>query len=412
MEFSKKGLGLKHLVATWMGIWAASWIACAASVADSSQSQSKPLGDNTLTVPLEYHEVSFGVSGVGLSVKVQQDPFKKEPQLSSTGIHRGRLPFPGQKENDLPFIWDTSSDKLYLDFNRNEDLTDDPDAVFSSASRSEGNSSFQHGMFSGVKLTLPSDAGQCPWLVDLNFTAFRNYLNVYAEVRSFWAAKATLGGREWQVGLVFGVQGRSVTARNSYLLLRPWEDQAKGFNTGDGSLAAFAFPQKVFIPTSVYQVQRTDLREGDKLRLQLRFKAEPTELGDLTISGEFTRRLLLTGGSCVAVLDTPKGTLKVPVGTYSGHQVQVGTAEATTHLEAVGQRSVVVTKNEPSTFAVGGPLTNGVTFSRRGNNLVLQYQLLGAGGETYAPMRDHQNPPQFAVYQGDKKIGSGKFEFG
>ena len=64
-------------------------------------------------------------------------------------------------------------------------------------------------------------------------------------------------------------------------------------------------------------------------------------------------------------------------------------------------------------LTAGGPLTNSVTVTRRGNLLVFDYRLLGAGGDTYQlGTTDYSKPPQFAVYQGDQKIASGNFEFG
>ena len=61
----------------------------------------------------------------------------------------------------------------------------------------------------------------------------------------------------------------------------------------------------------------------------------------------------------------------------------------------------------------GGPLNNTVTASRQGQDLVLNYHLAGAGGETYQlAKQDTSKPPAFAIYKGDKKIASGDFEFG
>ena len=61
----------------------------------------------------------------------------------------------------------------------------------------------------------------------------------------------------------------------------------------------------------------------------------------------------------------------------------------------------------------GGPLDNNVTANRQGPDLVLNYHLVGAGGETFRlAKRDTTKPPKFAIYKGDKKVASGDFEFG
>jgi hypothetical protein len=64
-------------------------------------------------------------------------------------------------------------------------------------------------------------------------------------------------------------------------------------------------------------------------------------------------------------------------------------------------------------LAVGGPLTNCVSATRRGRNLRLSYRLIGAGGgEYWLENGGDMKPPQFAVGKSGKGIGSGQFEFG
>ena len=67
----------------------------------------------------------------------------------------------------------------------------------------------------------------------------------------------------------------------------------------------------------------------------------------------------------------------------------------------------------PVVLNVGGPLTNSVTASRHGQDLRLDYRLVGAGGQSYQlANQDRSKPPEFAIYKGEKKIASGAFEFG
>jgi hypothetical protein len=62
-------------------------------------------------------------------------------------------------------------------------------------------------------------------------------------------------------------------------------------------------------------------------------------------------------------------------------------------------------------LAAGGPLTNSVALSRQGASLSLSYQLLGADGGRYRLLGPRKEP-EFAIYRADKKVASGKFEFG
>ena len=70
-----------------------------------------------------------------------------------------------------------------------------------------------------------------------------------------------------------------------------------------------------------------------------------------------------------------------------------------------------LTPEEPYQLEVGAPLTPKVKVTRSVRVLTLDYQLLDAGGRNYVSP-DLANAPQFAVYSGDRKIGSGSFEYG
>ena len=89
--------------------------------------------------------------------------------------------------------------------------------------------------------------------------------------------------------------------------------------------------------------------------------------------------------------------------------------------EALASAGLVtmISERTPALLRVGGPLTNSVSVNRRGKILLLNYELVGAGGvlvgaggayQLVNPDRLH--PPEFVIYQGDKKVASGKFEFG
>lgn len=402
---------------TWAGLWAASCLFCAAANLDSAPPVTTPPATNhTLTIPLEYREVSFTPMSVSLAANMQTGAFKKEPQLgkSKPNIRRGRLNPPNGDTNLIPFLWDCAQGKLYLDLNRNEDLTDDPAGKFSTRDvPSPRRGDFQYASFTNVPLTLKIETGRIPWRVDLNFSEYGSRVSVYAHVRSYWAGKALLAGREWQVGWIPGTERRFGTAKNDFFLLRDWSEREASFTTSDGPLDAFAFPQKVFLETAMYEVACEHARDGDQLKHQMVFRKRPAELGRVNVSGQFIKRLVLTDGPCVAIFDTPQSTLRAPAGKYGRHHVQLGKGAALAYLNESPKPALVVATNQPVTLVAGGPLTNSAAFSRQGNHLEINYHLLGAGGGLYAQAaRSYENPPRFTVYQGDRNIGSGNFEFG
>jgi hypothetical protein len=60
---------------------------------------------------------------------------------------------------------------------------------------------------------------------------------------------------------------------------------------------------------------------------------------------------------------------------------------------------------------LGAPLAQTVKVQRQGSVLVLNYELLGSGGEKYSGS-NRSKPPTFTIYKGDKEIASDKFEYG
>jgi hypothetical protein len=72
---------------------------------------------------------------------------------------------------------------------------------------------------------------------------------------------------------------------------------------------------------------------------------------------------------------------------------------------------ITVDANKPAVLKIGGPLKQSVKVKRQGGVLVLSYELVGLGGETYTS-RKRTSTPTFAVYKGDDALASGSFEYG
>ncbi|RPJ00285.1 MAG: hypothetical protein EHM39_05090, partial [Chloroflexi bacterium] len=61
----------------------------------------------------------------------ENQPFVKEPNTSGRRVTRGSLLCGGAEDQRIPLLWDYGQGKLYLDLNRNRDLTDDPEGALS-----------------------------------------------------------------------------------------------------------------------------------------------------------------------------------------------------------------------------------------------------------------------------------------
>ena len=121
-----------------------------------------------MTVYLDYREVNYSIINWGLTLVAKSSAFKKEPVFSGSKVIRGTLQLGGGASDEMGFAWDRGAGKLYLDLNRNLDLTDDPAGVFSCGRGSDDN----YQIFTNVHLPFRTPVGSRPMLVDLNFYGF------------------------------------------------------------------------------------------------------------------------------------------------------------------------------------------------------------------------------------------------
>jgi hypothetical protein len=140
--------------------------------------------------------------------------------------------------------------------------------------------------------------------------------------------------------------------------------------------------------------------------------AKDSAVGELKLEGQHIERLVLRrkDGQNEHFND-PGEMLTLPVGQY--HVMESHLSGGYTCFQGPGPNAqwITVRENEPALLKVGAPLKRTLQATRRGKVLVLDYKLLGAGGESYTN-RDRSKPPTFTIYRGDKQVASGKFEFG
>jgi hypothetical protein len=413
-----------------------------------------------MTVPLEYQEKSYQFLYRKVPIERGLVPFPKEPALAPGPVVRGVLKFGGNPSNAIPFVWQGGAKKLFLDLNRNQDLTDDPAGVIPAQGLFSAGPSYVHQMFTNVPLAFPATSAGAPMLVDLEFAmdlVRRPGEPLFtACLRSYWQGKVTREGHDWQVGLLQNLSDQPGSFQRGQLLLRPWEERNQRFvaacEVPEDTLAvawtgknwmvrasdAFAFSPKVFFEGHACQLDWSAEPRGREEKLALRLTEQPTALGELQIAGSFIDRLVLTGGPYVVVLAQPPASVKVPPGRYQPYRVWLKQGKGKAYFEygmpqsgkanvveeisgsqmpVLGppppERAVVVDEQRTAVLAVGGPLTNCVSATHRGRNLLLSYRLIGAGGGEYwlDAGRDGK-APQVTIARSGKKVGSGQFEFG
>jgi hypothetical protein len=106
-------------------------------------------------------------------------------------------------------------------------------------------------------------------------------------------------------------------------------------------------------------------------------------------------------------------SLLLPPGKYTIQQIDLQGGYSCS-LQNFGhpEKPLILAPGKPYRFDIRGPLMPHVTAERAGRLLTMNYQLLDADGRKYLNREHSAKPPQFAVYQGDRLIGSGTFEYG
>ena len=425
---------------------------------ESGRSTGRPR--EVITVSLEYQETTQPFLFRHLTVEPRATPFTTEPASESSNIVRGVLKFGDNPSNAISFLWQSAAQKLFLDLNRNQDLTDDVNGKYSAHVLWSAGPTFVNQLFTNVYLAFPTSSGSAPMRVDLHLCMdiLRHPGQALCDVEShsYWQGKVAVGGHDWEVGLMQNLSDHPGSFRHGQLLLRPWEEHGRPFlaasEKADDTLAlpwegqnqvarasdAFAFSPGIFFEGRAWQLDWGAEPQSREENLALRLIEQLTPLGELRINGSFVHRLVLLGGPYVVVLTDPSASVKVPPGQYYPYRLWLkqGQAEAYFNygvpqtgranvMEPITgaklpvveppppEQMVLVEAQQPAMLTVGGPLTNCVSAAHRGRNLLLNYRLIGADGATYWLARYRNwKPPRFNVSTSGKLVGSGDFEFG
>lgn len=360
------------------------------------------------TVDLEYRESSEELVTRRLEVISRFNPFPKEPMLLGKDIQRGSLAWGKTSDQFIPYIWDCKEGRLYLDLNRNGDLTDDTHGVF----RAVTNTSFQ--TFSNVHLVRESPEQSFPCRVTLQFWSLnRNPALVYISQCWLWQGKLVVQGKEWQLGMIDNaIESNSSRLAPRWLLLRPWTERDRLLNLRTSTPDLTDYVTNLFFGGQAYQLNGRWETTGTTLKYQVTLQEQASQLGELQVSGRHLHRLILANeNQLTAILDQPKGTFKLPVGNYTLDEIWLRDGEAEAACFKGG--NLTIEKTKPACLIVGGPLTNSTRIKSSGNSLHVTYTILGADGRSYRMIRGGEtNPPTVAIFHGTNQLAADKFRYG
>jgi hypothetical protein len=334
--------------------------------------------------------------------------FKKEPAFEGTNIVRGALTADPEQAAVFGFAWDKEGKTLYLDTDRDLDLTDET-PWDQSADRDWCAS------FNGISLQIPVDGQPIDCRIDLDL--YYASPSVNADVRSGWVGMVNLEGRDYEVAFPGDLAGELFTFDASMV----FAPNAGGLGWGDITSrhpACLRATPELFLNGASYRLE-VQFDGGDIL---VSFTEIDRPLRTVSFVGEHVSRLVLCeyGEHSVcfqAVLDNPSGTVSVPRGEYSYATVTLheGSAPGLWRGTAIGGivDGIEIRDDGPIELRYGAPLKNVVTTTCSTSEVILFQRVTGISGAWYSPSEEsEEDAPTYAIRHAGKELVSGKFEYG
>jgi hypothetical protein len=338
--------------------------------------------------------------------------FLAEPAVGTNRVFRRLLRLTRDTNNVFAVLWDQTQGILYVDLNRNRNLTDDPGGMLTAT-----NQSAEAQSFTNLVLNLALPGGVAPVVLDLRLTVIRSGQSLKERVhghvgmRSFWEARVSHEGRDWQMGFVLPLVDNSRQAKTGYLVWRPWEDRTNTLSFYASSTGLMPWSDQIFIWNQAWAATQGLEAAADGPRCRLTLSPREPAMMDFRVRAldNLDRVTLRATNGHLALLTGPWKGLRLPQGQYTVESVLL--RQGTTEAYRLLYPPTLVNQTSRE-LALGGPLTNSVAILHWGRTLRLNYDLRGADGQSYRLMTPSPQPPTFEVRKGDRQLITGSFQYG
>lgn len=353
---------------------------------------------------LHYKKEGFSLSMRRIAPEAQEVVFKKEPEFSGKDVIRGAIPINADRKEFVGFAMDRAADTLYVDLNRNLDLTDDPEGIYH-GKRAGGLLAFPR-----IHLEAPCQNALLPYELLMLWGTDPRYRFSQVEIVSHWEGVIELAGKTRRIAFLENMDGsfngldRLVVGRDEV----PFDEPINAM----GPLS-ISLPSKLFMDGHGYELSLAP--DGTDIMASL--GKWDTPVRQLPIEGQYVYRVVLCeipgAQGATVILDAPEPIVSVPMGRYLWNTVYLDGGESAGMFESSSLRVLSITRTEPASLRLGGPLKHKVEMQRSGPWLVIGDVLTGVGDEDYiAVTRNYQRRPTFCLYKGTYLLTAGNFEYG
>lgn len=347
--------------------------------------------DPTASLEFILPPVSAGFSGnYRVSGNSTEVVFKKEPPYSGDAVSRHALLIGENPSDYIGVAFDRGANMLYVDRNRNLDLTDDGPGI----------SGKFEGHFSGVNIELKH--GDIPVQYSLNIIFFGNFLQ--SSIESGWMSEIEIAGKPCRMGLCDNMDG-VFGIRDTFIFDH---EQHRETRLAYGEVDELPLPQWVYFGGQCYRIESV-LREQDGETVAVVTLSPITDnLMPLALEGQYVSRVMLAdGNNGYGMLDWPIDGMRIPKGQYL-----ISRVDLLDSFYAYPRKQSIYLEDASPSLKVGGPPTQEVSVVRSGPYLSLDYALIGVDKMKYHPDSTHLNYAHFAVYTGGRQVGGDRFRYG
>lgn len=360
-------------------------------------------------------ELTWEASGFHKNLHAAMDrsePFDAEPDTGDRDVFRGVVHCGDLSNDDTPdvgFLWDKSEGKLYVDLNRDGDLTNDPEGVLTTEDKGSGQ--YINQQFPQFQLTLTTDTGQHLYNIMTHLSSYSDRQGASFFIRSGYMGTVNLQGVGWMILVNDSLKGRVDSGNQMSVRI----DEGEFTN----SCFSLAVPRSIFLHDHCYAID-FEFKTGDDNapRLWCTLTEKEVPLAELKLQSQGVHQLVFGNGDTLVLPRLSDDVFTVPVGEYRCRELTLKPQE---HLSAASPQNlhsivVSVAADTENVLTVGSPLNHTVEVERAGRVLKFNYQLVGQGGETYDLREitgyDNDKSPKIAIYKGDMQLASGQFEYG
>ena len=360
--------------------------------------------EETHTITLSYVKTGIRLVSIPAYLERREVEFTSEPDYSSKSIHRSVIPVGVSSSHYIPFAWDRSGRMLYLDFNRNRDLTDDENNAFRAMGR-------VNQFFKSIPITLQFNDREITYNIDINLM-IRNGLRARILVNSFWRGQGRIDGEKWEMFVADDLDGKiGSTSRDVFVLRRSQTGMASIFS-GMSRPDPFEYlktTDNLHLNRNSFKIDY-EFSEKDKTpELFAHFHKASPETAGVELKGKYLSHISLEGNWHV-LLDRFPENLELPVGTYTKTRVLLEKPGSEYRAMCKTDDPIVIGKNTLNRLAIGGPLQNKIKAKMRITSLVMEYRLEGVGGREFDLFGSSR--PGFRIKKDGETIHKDLFDYG